>query len=105
MRAINRILLFISCLIFLMSLTLAPLDDAVAKGKRRATDKSLGPFSRPYGWGKGKKEGWKSNEPPGLEGMWNGGEVKKKPGLVEKGGLKKEEGGKFKGKEWKYKGK
>lgn len=68
MKVVNKVLLFVSCLIFLMSLSLLPLDDAVAREKGGGPSGSPGPSERPPGWDEGEKKGWDSNVPPGLEG-------------------------------------
>ncbi|HHT9140481.1 MAG TPA: hypothetical protein ACFYEA_03245 [Candidatus Tripitaka californicus] len=82
MKVVNKVLLFVSCLIFLMSLSLLPLDDAAAKEKGGGPGRSPGPSERPPGWDEGEKKGWDSNVPPGLEGKeegrGQGGEGKKK---------------------------
>jgi len=89
MKVVNKVLLFVSCLIFLMSLSLLPLGDAVAKEKGEVPGKSPGPSERPPGWDKGEKKGWGSNEPPGLEGREKeeGGEQKGESGVEKKGKL------------------
>ena len=70
MKVVNKVLLFVSCLVFLMSLSLVPLGDAVAKEKGVGPGGSPGPSDRPPGWDEGEKKGWDSNVPPGLEGKW-----------------------------------
>ncbi|OHB91100.1 MAG: hypothetical protein A3E19_02625 [Planctomycetes bacterium RIFCSPHIGHO2_12_FULL_52_36] len=93
MKVVNRVLLFVSCLIFLMSLSLLPLSDAVAKEKGGGAGVSPGPSERPPGWDEGEKKGWDSNVPPGLEGKEEGRGQKGK----REGGSEGEKKGKLEG--------
>ena len=66
MKTINWVLLFVS-LIFLVGLLLIPLNEAAAEKGGKGQHKAPGPSERLPAWDKGKKEGWGSNVPPGLE--------------------------------------
>lgn len=74
MKIVYRVLSFVVFFVLLMGLFLTSTDHVAAEKKGKGPHKTLGPPQRPYGWDKGKKEGWGGKDvPPGLEdkGTWN----------------------------------
>lgn len=63
MKTIKWVLLFVN----FVGLLLMPINEAVAKKGGMGQHKAPGPSERPHGWDKGKKEGWSSDVPLGLE--------------------------------------